>query len=511
MIRYTSKWFGVMSGIVLLMFVLSEGRGGDNPLFKLPLEDHLVERQHAFAVNGKTINYTSRTGISVLKTEEGEPRAGIFHIAYTRHGFENPLSRPVTFVFNGGPGSSSVWLHLGLLGPKRVRLEDDGTMLPPPGELIDNEYSLLDETDLVFIDPVSTGYSRAADKNQEEAFHGFRGDLESVAEFIRLYVTRNGRWLSPKFILGESYGTTRAAGLSDILQEKKGMYLNGIILVSSVLQFQTIRFHAGNDLPYQLFFPSYTATAYYHGRLAPELMSMSLREVLDQSEEFVISDLAPALLAGTSLSDMEFSDVVSRAARLSGLSEEFVADSRLRINAFEFMKELRREENLTVGRLDSRFSASDKRKYGERYEFDPSNYQIHGPYTAAINHYLRSDLGFESDLPYEVLSSRVHPWDYDQFTNRYVDVAENLRRSLHINPHLHILIASGYYDLATPYFATDYTVRNLGLADHLQDNITTRYYHAGHMMYIRLESLKKQKNHLRDFYREVLEPIRSRR
>lgn len=454
---------------------------------------------HTVNIDGKEVPYIAKAGTMVLRKEDQSPTAKIFYTAYTKRNMSSVKDRPITFVFNGGPGSASVWLHLGLLGPKRVDSQVDGEMLRPPGRLVENEFSLLDKTDLVFIDPVSTGYSRAAEGGKPNQFHGFRGDIESVGKFIRLYVTRNQRWLSPKFVLGESYGTTRAAALSTELQEKHGMYLNGVLLVSSVLQFQTIRFHNGNDLPYQLFFPSYTATAYYHKALDKSLLEMPIEKVLKQSEHFTVHELAPALLLGDSLKKEKFDLLVSRASKLSGLSQKFIRDARLRIHASEFMKELLRKKDKTVGRLDSRFTGKDKRRYGTRYEYDPSNYQIHGPFSAAINHYLRAELKFQSDLPYEVLSSRVHPWNYDEFTNKYVDVAENLRRSMNINPYLKVYIASGYYDLATPYFATDYTFRSMGLGDQVRKNVKTFYYPAGHMMYIHRPSLKKQKSDISEF------------
>lgn len=468
------------------------------------IPETLSVRSGSVIIDGREVDYQSRTGTMVLKKEDGTPRASIFYTAYIAEKRRGSGARPITFSFNGGPGSASVWLHLGVLGPRRVLMDEDGFMTRPPFQLVDNEFSLLDKTDLVFIDPVSTGFSRAATEEKAGEFHGFNGDIESVAEFIRLYVTRNERWLSPKFIIGESYGTTRAAGLSTVLQEDHGMYLNGIMLVSSVLQFQTIRFGEGNDLPYILFFPSYTATAHYHGALEKGLQDRPLADVLKESEEFASRQLAPALLLGDSLKEQEMNNLIERAARLTGLSREFVADTRLRINAFDFMKELLRDRGQTVGRFDSRYTGRDRSNAGTGFEFDPSYAHILGPFTAAMNHYVRAELGVEQDIPYEILTGRVHPWNYQPFNNRYVEVAERLRRSMSFNPYLHVYVASGYMDLATPYFATDYTFRNAGFDSGQRERVHTHYYPAGHMMYLELESLRNQKDHLAGFIEQSL-------
>ncbi len=468
------------------------------------LRDEIVRRDSSVTIGGEEIEYYSRTGTMVLRREDGTPRASIFYVAYFRKTDESAGKRPITFSFNGGPGSASVWLHLGVLGPRRVQMDEKGFMLQPPFRLVDNEYSLLDETDLVFIDPVSTGYSRAEDDQKASEFHGFRGDLESVAEFIRLFVTRHERWLSPKFVIGESYGTTRAAGLSTVLQEDHGMYLNGIMLVSSVLQFQTIRFTEGNDHPYILFFPSYTATAWYHRKLAQDLQSRPLEEVLKMAETFAVEDLSPALLMGDALDSERREALIKECSRLTGLSPRFIRQSGLRINAFHFMKELLRDRGLTVGRFDSRYTGTDRNDLGESFEFDPSYAHILGPFTATMNHYVRAELGFNQDIPYEILTGRVQPWNYSPFENRYVEVAERLRRSLNFNPFLHVYVASGYTDLATPYFATDYTIRNMGLRDSQRDRIHISYYPAGHMMYLDLESLKQQKRDLAGFIEQAL-------
>ena len=478
-------------------------------------KDQLVETKHSITIGGQTINYTVTTGTIVLKEEaekdgasEGEkPKASFFFIAYTRDEVSDSTRRPLTFSFNGGPGSASVWLHLGVLGPRRTVLTDIGDLPQPPYQLTDNEHSLLDVTDLVFIDPVSTGYSRPVLGEKAKDFHGFKKDIESVGEFIRVYTTRYQRWTSPKFLIGESYGTTRAAGLSGYLQERCGLYLNGIMLVSAILNFQTAYFHPGNDQPYILFLPTYTATAWYHQRLAPELQK-DLRATLNEVEAFAQGEYALALLKGSKLTAAERNTIVEKLAQYTGLSAEYIQRTNLRIEIFRFTKELLRSQGRTVGRLDSRFKGIDRDTAGENFDYDPSLANIVGPYTATFNQYVRHELKFESDLIYEVLHPNLwSKWSYAEFENQYVNVADTLRQAMTANPHLKVFVANGYYDLATPYFATEYTFNHLGLDSSLQNNIAMTYYEAGHMMYIHLESLAKLKADLAGFINGAV-PVR---
>ncbi|MBM3129993.1 MAG: peptidase S10 [Chloroflexi bacterium] len=475
-------------------------------------QDQIVETRHSITLGGQEIKYTVTTGTIVLKEEaekkgdkqgesEGEKaKASVFFIAYTRDDVADKTKRPLTFSFNGGPGSSSVWLHLGVLGPRRVVMTDIGDLPPPPYQLVDNEFSLLDVTDLVFIDPVSTGFSRPVVGEKAKEFHSFKKDIESVGDFIRLYATRYQRWTSPKFLIGESYGTTRAAGLSGYLQERHGMYLNGIMLVSAILNFATARFHPGNDLPHILFLPTYTATAWYHQRLAPELQT-DLQATLRQVEAFALGEYARGLAQGAALPANDRARIVTQLARYTGLSAEYIEQTNLRINIHRFCKELLRDERRTVGRIDSRFKGIDRDAAGEEYEYDPSITNIVGPYTATFNDYVRGELKFETDLPYEIMTPRVHPWSYAQHENQYVNVAETLRKAMTINPHLKVTVANGYFDLATPYFATRYTFDHLELDPTLAQNISMTYYPAGHMMYIHLPSLAQLKNDLANFVR----------
>ena len=471
--------------------------------------DNLVVTHHTATIGGQEIAYTATTGTLVLREEaekegasEGEKaRAAFFFIAYTRDGVEDVARRPITFSFNGGPGSSSVWLHLGLLGPRRAAMDEIGGLPPPPYQLSANPHSLLDETDLVFIDPVSTGFSRAVPGEKPRDFHTFKRDIETVGDFIRLYTTRYLRWPSPKFLIGESYGTTRAAGLSGYLQDRHGLFLNGIMLISSILDFQTAAFTPGNDLPYALFLPTYTATAWYHKRLSARLQT-DLRATLRESEAFAQGEYASALMRGSALPAEDRARIVSRLAELTGLSETWIDRANLRIEIHRFCKELLRDQRRTVGRLDSRFIGIDSDAAGETHEYDPSLTNIMGPYTAGFNDYVRRELKFESDLPYEILNPRVWPWKYSE-DNRYLNVSETLRKAITINPHLKVLVANGYYDLATPYLATERTFNHLGLDPSLQGNVTMRYYEAGHMMYVHVPSLAAQKADLAAFVRSA--------
>ncbi|HTP11195.1 MAG TPA: peptidase S10 [Anaerolineae bacterium] len=484
---------------------------------KMPeVKDQLVTTEHRFTLNGQEITYTVTTGTLVLKEEseksgdkageaEGEkPKATVFFVAYTRTDIEDTTRRPITFSFNGGPGSASVWLHLGALGPRRVAMGDVDQLLPPPYGLTDNAYSVLDVTDLVFIDPMLTGYSRPVVGEKAKDFLNFKKDIESVGDFIRLYTTRYQRWLSPKFLIGESYGTTRAAGLSGYLQERHGLYLNGIMLVSSILDFGTAEAHPGNDLPYILYLPTYAATAWYHQRLKGRFQR-DLHKLLAEVEQFALTDYASTLLRGASVPAKTRAVIIEQLAAYTGLSTDYLDRVNLRIEIMRFTKELLRNQHRTVGRLDSRFTGIDRDSGGEMFEHDPSMSATSGPFTAAFYDYVRRELKFESDLPYEVLNFKANEqWSFAQHENRYVEVAETLRKAIAINPHLKIFVANGYFDLATPYFATEYTFNHLSLDPSLQSNIVMGYYEAGHMMYVHEPSLAKLKQDLAAFIPSAL-------
>jgi carboxypeptidase C (cathepsin A) len=473
----------------------AEQEKGKEPAAPPPERESVTERTARIA--GAEVPYRAVASTTTLRTDEGEPRASVFSVAYTRTGVDDPAARPLTFVFNGGPGSSSTWLHLGLVGPRRVDMPDGPTAPPAPYRVIDNDASLLDVTDLVFIDPVSTGYSRAADGQEAKQFHGLREDLESVGEFIRLHTSRAGRWASPKFLVGESYGTTRAAGLAKHLAERHGMYVSGVGLISAVLMFVTNRSHPGNDLPHVLTLPTYAATAWYHRRLDPRFGD--LRALTDEVEQFALGDYASVLLRGSRAPDAERRSVLDRLAAYTGLSPAFLEACDLRVAPHRFFKELLRSERRTVGRLDTRFTGIDSDAAGESPQYDPSYTVIQAPFTAAVNAHLRGELGFESDLQYEVLRGEsVRPWNYgDDGNNQYVDVASMLRTAMSWNRDLRVLLASGYFDMATPFAAAEWTFDHMGLDPSLAGNVRTTRYEAGHMMYIHPPSRDRVARELR--------------
>jgi carboxypeptidase C (cathepsin A) len=477
-------------------------------------------------IDGQKIEYTATAGKMVMKTDEGDPKAEVFFIAYTKGGKEDSdtgkkngdrrvsrdaaaerAKRPITFAFNGGPGSSSVWLHLGMLGPQRVKLDSDAGTLPPPHELVPNEFSLLDKTDLVFIDPVSTGFSRPAKGEDKRQFHGYDEDLRSVGQFIHDYTTRYGRWKSPKFLIGESYGGLRAAGLSGELQDRYHLYLNGVVLVSAVVDFQTLMAGGNNDIAYVLFLPTYATTAWYHKQLGDDLQNKTVEEVNDEAERFALGPYLRALAAGESMSKERREEVITRMAELTGLSEEYIDRANLRVPMFRFGKELLRDEGKIVGRFDSRYTGYALDQVGDTTDYDPSASAVFGTFTSALNDYLRTTLKVKEERVYEILTDRVHPWDYSEFANRFVNASSTLREAIVQNPYLRIYAACGYYDLATPPFAMEHTRNHLNLPAELRDNFETGHYEGGHMMYAHEPSLERLREDLVKFYEKTLEPL----
>ena len=440
-----------------------------------------VVRSHRIEIGGRQVSYTTTCGLMPIRDDKGELVARLFFTAYTLNQPVGSRSRPLTISFNGGPGSSSVWLHMGGLAPKRVMMLEDGGMPRPPFQLVDNEYSWLDATDLVFVDPVDTGYSRATSDDHAKVAKSMEGDLESVGEFIRIYLTRYNRWASPLFLAGESYGTFRASGLAGLLIEK-GIAFNGIILISSILNMQTARFSVGNELPYSLFFPTYAATAWFHKQLPPVHQDKPLREFLDEVEAWVEEVYVPSLSRGDRISPDERDKVIEGIARFTGLSREFISQSDLRIEIQQFCKQLLRAERKTVGRLDSRFTGTDRSGVTDVPDYDPSLNGIRPPFTSVLNHYIRTELGFESDVEYHIL--RGLEWTYGDAAKGYADTSDALRSAFAKNPYMHLFIASGHYDMATPYYATYYTLSHSNISPEVSGNIVTREYPTGHMVYI---------------------------
>lgn len=455
-------------------------------------EEPPVVTKHTVRVGNRQISYTATTGFMPIKNAAtGETEAKIFYMAYTMD--DPPANRPLMFSFNGGPGSASVWLHLGALGPRRVKMMDDGMLPPPPYEMEDNQQTWLTDTDLVFIDPVGTGYSRAAKPEFASKFFGLNGDIASVGEFIRLYLGRAERWTSPLFLVGESYGTTRASGLSNWLFEH-GIALNGITLISTVMNFQTIRFADNNDMPLVLILPSYATTAWYHKKLPPAMQSKSVEQVAQEARQFAANEYMPAMLRIDSLSPQERSSLAERFSSFTGLSREYILNANFRIDLGRFNKELLRSERRTTGRLDSRFKGIDRDAAAEGPDSDPSMNAIRPPYTAAFNSYVRGELKYRSDVEYYILGGGItSPWNWN-VNNGYADTSLPMKDAMSKNPYMKVMIACGYYDMATPFYAAEYTVSAMNLDPTLRKNISFSYYEAGHMMYIEKTSLKKLKD-----------------
>ena len=461
-----------------------------------------VETKHELVLKERKIKYTARAGAIALKDDTDETEAEVFFSAYELDDVKDRSHRPLTFVFNGGPGSASVWLHMGALGPQRVVMEKEGWMPPPPYRLENNEHTWLDQSDLVFIDPVGTGYSRAAKEKLEKKFWSYKGDIESMGEFIRLFLTRYQRWSSPLFLAGESYGTTRAAGLAGHLVDL-GIAFNGIVLISTALDLRPIFFAQSDDLPFQLFVPTYAATAWYHQKLDPELQKLSLSELLAEVEAWSANELTVALMKGDRIVAEERRAVAQKLAKYSGLDLDYVLGSNLRISMQRFGKQLLRDEKRSVGRLDSRFKGVEALAVTEVPEFDPSMLAIKPPYTANFNDYVRAKLGVETDLTYEVLNRKVNEsWDWGK--SGLPTTGEILRGAMAKNPFMKVFVAQGLYDLATPSFATEYMITHMNVDAELRENVRIKSYEAGHMFYLDVDSLAAFREDIEAFIQDAV-------
>ena len=464
----------------------------DEPPVEKPVVTH-----HSIVVHGKTLQYTATAGRMPIKTAEGVIDAEMFYVAYTLDGAGE--RRPLTFAFNGGPGSATIWLHMGAFGPKRVKMLPNGFMPPPPFQSEDNPDTWLDKTDLVFIDAIGTGYSRALTPEAGKKYWGLLGDLDAFGEFIRLYLQQNSRWQSPLYLAGESYGTTRAAGLSGWLIDH-GIALNGIVLISTILNFQTTGFATGNDLPYIVFLPTYAMTAAYHHRLAPELNS-DPQALKQEVEKWDSAEYAVILQKGDALTPEERQSAIDHLARYTGLSKQYIDRSNLRIDLSHFDAELLRDDEKTIGRLDGRFVGVNESGTQQSTDYDPSEAAIRPPYTSVFGDYVRRELGYETDLNYWVLGGGIGPWEYPGNGRGFPDTSEMMRHAFAKNPYMHVFVAEGYYDAATPYFGVEYTLNHMGLTPEAHKNITHDYFKAGHMVYIdqpSLDQLKKDVDALFD-------------
>jgi carboxypeptidase C (cathepsin A) len=445
-----------------------------------PPEEKTSVTHHTARIGGQQLAYTATAGTYVMKADDGTPLASVFYVAYTKDGVDDISKRPVAFSYNGGPGSASLFVHMGF-GPRRPVLTPDGHGMPAPYSIVDNEDSFLDATDLVFIDAISTGYSRPAPGENPNQFHGLNEDAAAFSNFIRLYITRNSRWDSPKYLIGESYGTTRSGALSGALEQRYQIYLNGIILVSAVLNFQTLRPAPGNDLPPVAFLPTYATTAWYHHLLSADMQKLTVEQIAQQAREFADGEYATALMKSDKLTGTDYQKIVDRIAQFTGLSKEYIKETNLRINARRWFKELERDKRRTMGRLDSRFLGIDVDAAGEGPEYDASEASYEGAFVATFEDYLRRELKFETDSEMYV-TGPVQPWNYPQ--NSYGDVSETLRSAMTHQTYLKVLVVAGYYDVACVFHGVEYTVDHMNLDPSLRKNISFTYYEAGHMLYI---------------------------
>jgi carboxypeptidase C (cathepsin A) len=477
-----------------------KGEKGETP----PLEEQESSMQYTGTFGRKKVAYTARAATQVFDIDD--KKVSFFYVDYTKDGAD-PAQRPILFCFNGGPGSSTVWLNLGLFGPKRMQFDPEGFKVGMQGRLVDNPQSILDVCDVVCIDAIGTGFSTTAEKDDQKGFLHFKKDIEAFSRFIVHYLNRNNRWGSPKYLAGESYGTLRAAGIARELFTTYNVEFNGIMLISSVLNYQTVKvdpttllFHPGNDLPYALYLPSYAATAWYHGRLSKKHQGRRLAHFLEEVEEFALGEYWTALAQGDQLDAKTREGVAARLAEYTGVKADYIDYYDLRLHILRFCKELLRDQKRTVGRIDSRYTGIDRVPAGDGIEADPSLDATGAVAASALNQYLRQELGFESDRIYEIMSLQVNKdWDYEDFKNQYVDTSEAMREAMSRSRGTKVFVANGYFDLATPYLATEYTFSHMGLDPEVRDNVSMEYYEAGHMMYVHQKSLDALARHLREF------------
>jgi carboxypeptidase C (cathepsin A) len=453
--------------------------------------------RHNITIGGKPVSYVATAGTLIIRDSSDAPVASFGYIAYTRPDVKDPASRPLTFAYNGGPGSSSIWLHMGALGPRRVAAADGSPTPPPPYRLADNEQSLIDRTDLVMIDPVGTGISRALGKKKNKDFWGVDPDIESISRFIKQFVTENGRWNSPKYLLGESYGTTRSAGIVDYLQTRENMAFNGVVLVSVALDLEAIFDWPGNERPHALFVPTYAATSWFHHALPspPPDLPAFLQEVRAWS----LGAYTAALMKGDALADTERDAIAAKLHQYTGLSVDYIKKADLRVSEGEYTQELLREHRETIGRLDSRFTGVTFDPLAQNAEYDPQSAAISAAYTSAFLDYYHRELNVPRDRSYVVTARAFETWDWKHRVPGQpqplpiVNTGPDLRHALSFNPNLRVLVLNGIYDLATPFLATEYMMSHLGVAPALRPHVIMKYYDAGHMMYLHEPSLVRMK------------------
>jgi carboxypeptidase C (cathepsin A) len=445
--------------------------------------------QHTMKLGNQSFPYAASAGTTSIKNDAGETLGMMYSVSYVRGDVPDRSIRPVSFLFNGGPGSASMWLHMGSVGPKRVVTVNGQYTPPAPYQIVDNDETLLHRSDLVFIDAMGTGFSRIAGRGTERDFYGVDEDAAAFTQFITTWLSRNGRWNSPKYIIGESYGTFRGAVVANLLQQR-GVHLNGLNLLSMVLDLSTLTFAAGDDRAYIYYLPSYAAVAAFHGVAQKPA---SLEQLLEDARRYAVSEYAAALMKGSALTDAEMTAVAKRLSQFTGLSEDYLKRANLRPTLAQFNAELMRSRRMTAGRIDARFAGDTVNQLTEGAENDPFNAAVGSAYTAAVNHYTREVLKFGGDRPYLNTNGAGGRWNWVRqaggrgFFPSAPSVQGDLVQAMVANPHMVVQVENGYYDMATPFFPAEYTMSHLGISPRLQRNITLKYYQAGHMMYLRDE------------------------
>ncbi len=485
----------IFQSVAALFFLASTLVHADTPVLQRALEpESAVTTEDSVTIDGERIHYEATAGTQPVWGEDGEAIASLFYVYYRRTDVEDVGERPLVFSFNGGPGSASVWMHIGYTGPRFLKIDDEGHPVQPYG-VVENNHSILDVADIVYIDPVNTGFSRKIGEDVDrEKFFGVEADIEYLADWIDNFVSRHGRWTSPKYLKGESYGTTRVAGLARQLQSRHWMFVNGVILVSPTgLGLEPPAMTPRSEI---LKLPYYAATAWYHEALEPELQALDLYELLPKVEAFTIDEYLPAVARGGTLESERRDEIAANVARYSGIDKQHVINHNLTLPVSFYWKELLRDRGLTVGRLDSRYRGVDRMDAGDRYDHDPALTAWNHSFTPAINHYLREHLDFETDLKYNIFGP-VHPWDRSGDNS-----GEDLRRAMGENPFLNVLVQSGYYDGATDYFSAKYVMWNMDRSGKVMDRMRFEGYRSGHMMYLRQEDLVTSNEHIREFIRD---------
>ena len=496
-------------GVALLVAkpVLSQEPKAAEDSAKIP-EPKSSVTEHQVEIGGESVAYTATAGYLIVDDAKEKPAAQFGYTAYVRKDVSDISTRPITFAFNGGPGSSSIWLHMGVLGPRRVAVPDPDFAPPPPYALVDNEHSILDVSDLVMVDPVGTGYSRPVGEAEGKDFWGVDQDIDSVSRFIKAYVTKNSRWSSPKILLGESYGGMRSGGVSLELLTTHGMALNGVVLVSPFMSWDSGFDGMGIDLPHVMFLPTLAATAWYHEALTDR--PGDLVPFLDEVKAFAYDEYAPALFKGSRLGETERDAVLEKLTRYTGVSAEYWDRANLRVSHRQFVKELLRDRDQTAGRIDSRYVGRSFNLLGEAMSYDPQAAAISAAFTASFLDYYHNELEFGRDLEYKVNGGLWMKWDWSHaqpggrgFKLPHPNTAADLARAMGESPSMKVLVQQGYFDLATPQLATEYAIEHMDLLSEQRQNVSIEYYEAGHMMYLHQPSLVKYKQDLARFIKEA--------